>query len=188
MFLSALCGFESLDGRLTFGGEDAAALPPEARPLSVMFQSHNLFPHLSVFDNVALGRDPGLRLTDADRVDVEAALDPVDLSGFGPRLPEALSGGQASRVGLARAVLRDRPILLLDEPFAALGPRLRREMLAMVMGLQAARGFTLIFVTHDPVEAQAAALTALVHDGRVDPPRPTAGLFADPPPALRDYL
>ncbi len=163
-------------------------MPAEARPLSVMFQSHNLFPHLSVLDNVALGRDPGLRLSAADRADVETALATVDLAGFGARLPEALSGGQASRVALARAVLRDRPILLLDEPFSALGPRLRRDMLAMVTGLQAERGFTLIFVTHDPSEAQAATMTSFVHDGRVHAPQDTAALLAQPPAALLDYL
>lgn len=188
LFLSALCGFETVTGRIAFGGRDAVGLRPQARPLSVMFQSHNLFPHLSVFDNVALGRDPGLRLSDQDRADVSAALDTVGLTGFGSRLPDALSGGQASRAALARTVLRDQPILLLDEPFAALGPRLRRDMLAMVLDLQRTRRFTLIFVTHDPEEARAAARTSFVHDGRLAPPVLTQTLFDNPPEALRAYL
>lgn len=188
LFLSALCGFETIEGRVAFGGQDMGRARPEARPLSVMFQSHNLFPHLSVFDNVALGRDPGLRLGAQDRADVDAALATVDLDGFGARLPDALSGGQASRVALARAVLRDQPILLLDEPFSALGPRLRRDMLGMVMDLQKARGFTLIYVTHEPSEAEAAQLTAFVHDGQVHAPQDTQALLSAPPQALRDYL
>ena len=188
LFLSALCGFETIDGRVAFGGQDMRLTPAETRPLSVMFQSHNLFPHLSVFDNVALGRDPGLRLGARDRADVEAALATVDLAGFETRMPDALSGGQASRVALARAVLRDQPILLLDEPFSALGPRLRRDMLAMVTNLQRARGFTLIYVTHDPAEAMSANVTSFVNNGRVHAPQDTSKLFDTPPDALRDYL
>ncbi len=188
LFLGALCGFEDVKGALAFGGQSMHAVPPEKRPLSVMFQSHNLFPHLSVFDNVALGRNVGLKLNAQDRLDVEDALASVDLDGFGLRYPESLSGGQASRVALARAVLRAQPILLLDEPFSALGPRLRRDMLDMVMNLQRAKRLTLIYVTHDPTEANAASLTSFVNAGVVSAPQNTQKLFDNPPQALADYL
>src|SRR5262249_57815194 len=95
----------------------------------MLFQDHNLFAHLDVAANVGLGIHPGLRLTAADRRRVDDALAQVGLAGFAERLPAQLSGGERQRVALARSLVRDRPVLLLAQPFAALGPALRRDML-----------------------------------------------------------
>jgi len=109
-----------------------------------------------------------LKLTAADRGRVEAALEQVGLAGFTQRLPSQLSGGERQRVALARSLVRDRPVLLLDEPFAALGPALRREMLDLVRALQAARKLTVLLVSHQPEDAlYAATRTAFVYDGHV---------------------
>jgi thiamine transport system ATP-binding protein len=188
--LLTVAGFLSpAAGRILWDGRDLGPVAPGERPLSILFQDQNLFPHLTVADNVALGLSPRLRLTVADRERVVAALDRVGLAGLGDRRPAALSGGQAGRVALARALLRARPILLLDEPFAALGPALKADMLHLVAEVQAETGALAVLVTHDPGDARRFAdLTVLVADGRAHPPEPTAALFAAPPPALADWL
>jgi thiamine transport system ATP-binding protein len=100
-----------------------------------------------------------------------------------------LSGGQQSRAALARALLRQRPILCLDEPFAALGPALKTEMLGLLADLADETGATVLMITHDPADARAfAPLTSLVADGVAHPPAPTAALLDNPPPALAAYL
>lgn len=188
--LGAIAGFVPLAaGRVLWEGHDLAPLAPGARPLSILFQDNNLFPHLTVAQNVGLGLRPDLRLSRDERARVEAVLARVGLGGMGGRRPAALSGGEQGRAALARALLRGRPLLLLDEPFAALGPALKADMLALVEGIVAEAGITLLMVTHDPRDARAiAALTILVAEGRAAPPAPTAALLADPPPALRRYL
>src|SRR6516164_8917436 len=134
--LALIAGFEApLSGRIRIEGSDVTALPPARRPVTSLFQEHNLFPHLSAAENVGLGIDPGLRLDAAARASVSAALDHVGLAGFEARLPGQLSGGERQRVALARSLVRNRPLLLLDEPFAALGPAQRREMLDLVNAL-----------------------------------------------------
>ncbi len=131
--LNAIAGFVPLaGGRLSWSGQDLGALDPGERPLTILFQDQNLFPHLTLAQNVALGLSPSLRLDRASRDRVEAALERVGLGGLGGRRPAQVSGGQASRTALARALLRQRPLLLLDEPFAALGPGLKAEMLSLV--------------------------------------------------------
>ncbi len=196
LFLAGLAGFdEALAGRITLAGQDVTALPPQARPVSMMFQDHNLFGHLSVAQNVGLGLHPGLRLKAADHDTVAEALAAVGLAGFDPRDPGSLSGGQQSRVALARCLVRQRPVLLLDEPFSALGPKLRREMLALVRSMTAAQETTVVFVSHDPSEAAMADYVAFVgagadqdHANTITPPRPADAFFADPPRGLSDYL
>lgn len=117
---------------------------------------------------------------------MDEALAEVGLPGFGARKPAELSGGQASRAALARVMLQDRPVLLLDEPFAALGPALKTEMLDRVREIAAARGTLTLMVSHDPADARRfAQKTVLVADGRAHAPRETEALFADPPAALR---
>lgn len=188
--LSAIAGFLApVAGRVLWQGRDLAPLLPGDRPVSILFQDQNLFPHLSVFDNVALGLSPRLRLTAEDRARVEAGLDRVGLSGLGGRRPAALSGGQAGRAALARVLLRARPILLLDEPFAALGPALRSEMLALLSEVQAATGALTLMVSHDPGDARRFSnLAVFVADGTAHAPAPTEALLADPPPSLAAYL
>ena len=188
--ISALGGFlDPESGRILWDGADITALPPGDRPLTTLFQDVNLFPHLTVLQNVGLGLDPRLRLTPDQRARIEAALTRVGLAGLGARKPRALSGGQQSRAALARALLRDRPLLLLDEPFAALGPALKSEMLALVAQVLDATGATLLMVTHDPADARRLCpQTILVADGRAHPPVPTGPLLDNPPQALRTYL
>lgn len=188
--LAAIAGFVSLSGgRILWQGQDISGLPPGARPVSILFQDQNLFPHLTASENVGLGLRPDLRLTASDRSRVEAALDRTGLGSLGARRPGALSGGQQSRVALARALLRERPILLLDEPFAALGPALKAEMVDLVGAIAAQNGTTVLMVSHDPEDARRfAPRTILVADGQAFPPADTAALLDAPPPALAAYL
>lgn len=176
-------------GRIWLDGQDITALPPGKRPLTMLFQDINLFPNLSALENVALGVDPALRLTAKLRAQVEEALEQVGLAGLGARKPAQLSGGQQSRVALARALLRARPLLLLDEPFAALGPALKTEMLGLLAEVLARTKATLLMVTHDPNDALALTpQTLLVAEGKALPPQPTQDLLENPPPALKAYL
>ncbi len=188
--LAAIAGFLApVSGRVLWQGRDLAPLPPGERPLSMLFQDQNLFPHLTVAQNLGLGLRPDLRLSPQERAEVAAALERVGLGGLGARRPGALSGGQMARAALARVLLRARPLLLLDEPFAALGPALKADMLALVAEVAGNSGATLLMVTHDPADALAICdLAVLVAGGRAEPPRPPAALFAERPPALADYL
>ena len=167
--LALIAGFERAgSGSIRIGGQDVTNLHPSVRPVTMLFQDHNLFAHLDVAANVGLGVHPGLKLTTADRARVASALEQVGLSGLTERLPSQLSGGERQRVALARSLVRDRPVLLLDEPFGALGPALRREMLDLVRALQAARKLTVLLVSHQPEDAlYAATRTAFVHAGHV---------------------
>lgn len=188
--LGAIAGFVPVAaGRILWGGDALNAQSPSARPVSILFQDNNLFPHLSVQQNVALGLRPSLRLSSAEADRVMAVLARVGLEGLGARRPAQLSGGQQSRVALARVLLRARPLLLLDEPFAALGPALKAEMLGLVAEICAETGATLLMVTHDIGDARAIAdKTLLVADGNVTGPFETGALLSDPPPSLRAYL
>ncbi len=188
--LASIAGFLEPDaGRILIDGHDMRGTPPGKRPVSLLFQEHNLFPYLTVWQNVALGLRPDLKLSADERRLVARSLDEVGLAGMDGRLPAALSGGQRQRVALARALLRDRPLLLLDEPFAALGPALRGEMLDLVRRITDKSGATLLMVTHDPRDAaRIADLTSLVSAGQAHAPVPTGELLRNPPAALRDYL
>ncbi|MER2507847.1 MAG: thiamine ABC transporter ATP-binding protein [Amaricoccus sp.] len=188
--LAVIAGFLApARGHVLWDGRDITALPPAERPVTLLFQDHNLFAHLTAAQNVGLGLRPDLRLDRAGWARVAGALGSVGLAGMDRRLPGQLSGGERQRVALARALLRDRPIMMLDEPFAALGPALRAEMLDLVARICAEQRATLLMVTHDPRDAlRIAEQTVLVMDGAVAPPAATGPLLADPPPALRAYL
>jgi thiamine transport system ATP-binding protein len=188
--LDAIAGFTELaEGRVLWGGRDLTPLPPAARPVTLLFQDHNLFAHLTVAQNVGLGLRPDLRLDGSERARVAGALAQTGLDGKESRRPGELSGGERSRVALARALLRNRPLLLLDEPFAALGPALRAEMLDLVARIRAKQGATLLMVSHAPGDARRIADQVVIVDGgRVAAPVETEALFADPPPALKAYL
>lgn len=189
--LAAIAGFAPLsEGRLLLGGKDAHAQHPASRPVSLVFQDHNLFEHLSIEANTALGLGPDPRpRNNAARQRIGAALARVGLADKARAMPGALSGGQRSRAALARALLRDRPVLLLDEPFAALGPGLRHAMLDLVAEIAAERGLTVLLVTHQPEDAlRIAPQTALVAEGMVYAPAPTQALLNDPPASLAAYL
>ncbi|MCL4104912.1 UNVERIFIED_CONTAM: hypothetical protein GTU68_018619 [Idotea baltica] len=188
--LSAISGFHGPDrGDVIWNGTSMMNAASEARPLSVIFQDGNLFPHLSIGQNVGLGIRPNLRLTQAEKDRCEAALTSVGLSDMSDRMPGALSGGQQSRAALARVLLQAQPLLILDEPFAALGPALRKEMLDLVADVVARLGATMLMVTHDPDDARYIADQVIfVADGVASAPVPTDAIFANPPKALADYL
>ena len=188
--LSGIAGFlVPKQGRITWAGSDLAGVAPGARPVSMLFQDNNLFPHLTAMQNVGLGLRPDLRLSVDDKAACEAALHQVGLDGYAHRKPGALSGGQQSRVALARVLVADRPLVLLDEPFAALGPALKDEMLDLVKAKLRGAGKTVVMVTHDPADARRIAdFAALVAGGRVAAPVPTQVLLDNPPPELAAYL
>lgn len=188
--LGMVAGFVPLSaGRVTWQGRDLGPMAPGARPVSILFQDQNLFGHLSVGQNVGLGLRPDLRLSAEQRAAVARALADVGLAGMEDRRPAQLSGGQQGRVALARVALRARPILLLDEAFAALGPALKAEMLALLGRIADDSGATVLMVTHDPDDARAfAPETVVVMDGAAQPPVPTGPLLDAPPPALAAYL
>lgn len=188
--LNAIAGFIDPEaGEMRWQGARFDTVPPAQRPVTMLFQDGNLFPHMSAGQNVGLALSHRARLTAAEREKVHAALARVGLDGMDDRKPAALSGGQQSRVALARALLMDRPVLLLDEPFAALGPALKREMLDLVAELAREAGTTVLMVSHDPGDARHIAdAIVVVDEGRAHPPGDTATLLDDPPRALRDYL
>lgn len=183
--LNLIAGFEMPDaGSILIGGADVTALPPAGRPVSMVFQENNLFGHLDAAANVGLGRSPSLRLSAADRSEVSQALARVGLAGKEKRLPRELSGGERQRVALARVLVRDRPVLLLDEPFASLGPALRADMLELLTGLHRERGMTILMATHQPEDARAIAGSVLfLEEGRVAASGPAAEFFGERRPA-----
>jgi thiamine transport system ATP-binding protein len=187
---NALSGFETLaGGTMRYDGDDFTHRAPAARPSAMLFQDHNLFPHLDARTNVGLGIDPGLRLSDTDWRRVHEALEQVGLAGFGQRLPGALSGGQRQRVALARALVRNKPLLLLDEPFGALDPGLRKDMMHLVDALRRARGFTVLMSLHTPDDALSFADRMIfIAEGRVQMnDAPDVVLTADAP-MIRQFL
>lgn len=157
-FLNLVAGFETPDeGRVLIGAEDVTRLHPAERPVSLVFQDNNLFAHLDIASNVGLGISPSLRLSADDRAAVSTALERVGLGGFEKRLPGTLSGGERQRAAFARALVRRKPVLLLDEPFAALDPDLRAAMSALLIELHRETGNTVLIVTHDPQEVRRSA-------------------------------
>ncbi|CUH87100.1 Thiamine import ATP-binding protein ThiQ [Phaeobacter sp. CECT 5382] len=188
--IEAIAGFLPLSqGRIMWGDLDLRDLPPGQRPVAMLFQDGNLFPHLSVAQNAGLGLRANLRLNQAEQAQVQQALERVGLGDLAARKPAALSGGQQSRVALARVLLQKRDLLLLDEPFAALGPALKAEMLDLVAEIATETGATVLMVSHDPQDARRIAdAVILVADGKARSPMPTAELLDNPPPVLKDYL
>ena len=188
--LNLIAGFLSPDaGRVLIDGVDVSRAVVADRPVSLLFQDGNLFPHLTVFQNVALGLRPDLRLTDDQTQRVEGSLAKVGLDGMGARKPAALSGGQQSRVALARMLLRDRPLVLLDEPFAALDPGLRHEMLGLLRALCDENALTLLMVSHDMRDArQLCDRLCLLQAGRIVAEGEMAALLQDPPPELMPWV
>ena len=187
--LGGIAGFLPLErGTVRHAGE-AMPARPDARPVSMLFQDHNLFPHLTVAQNVGLGLVPSLRLDKAQREQIDGALSDVGLDGLGPRRPAELSGGQQSRAALARVLVMARPVILLDEPFSALGPAQRSEMLALVRRVADHLSATLVMVTHEPAEAEAlGGQVCFVESGRAAAPVAAEAFFDDPPEAMRLYM
>ncbi|ELO1778269.1 thiamine ABC transporter ATP-binding protein [Vibrio fluvialis] len=182
--LSLVAGFiepNSGDIHVQSNGEAVSVVgkAPYLRPFSMLFQEHNLFAHLSVRDNIGLGLHPGLKLSAAQREQVLRAANMVGVGDFLDRLPEQLSGGQRQRVALARCFVQPHPVWLLDEPFSALDPLLREEMLTLVKTLAAERSITVLMVTHHISDARAIATHfAFMAQGQVQRMEPIAALTA----------
>ena len=155
-------------GEVWLNGENHTQSAPYERPVSMLFQENNLFPHLTVQQNLALGLKTSLKLTALEQDQIEQVADAVGLTSFLSRLPNSLSGGQKQRVALARCLLRDKPILLLDEPFSALDPELRLEMLNLIDELCHNKKLTLLLVTHQPSELTGKVDRMLrIENGRI---------------------
>ncbi|MFB6435111.1 MAG: thiamine ABC transporter ATP-binding protein ThiQ [Candidatus Malihini olakiniferum] len=177
--LSLIAGFLLPDsGELWLNGNDHRNTTPAERPVSILFQENNLFPHLTLEQNIALGLHPGLRLTVALRQALQAIAEHVGLSSLLQRLPAQVSGGQRQRASLARCLLRQRPILLLDEPFSALDPALRLDMLTLVKKVCEEQHLTLLMVTHNLDDALSITQRSLILiEGRIVYDGPTKSLY-----------
>ena len=164
-----ICGFlEPHAGDILWDGRSILGLAPARRPVSALFQTGDLFDHLDVAMNIALGLDPRGRPGKGERRQVEAVLAEMDLAGLGPRMPAQLSGGQRQRVALARALVRDKPVMLLDEPFSAVDAGTRDEIAALVRRLTAERRLATLVVSHDAADADRLGSRRLVlREGRI---------------------
>ncbi|WP_109127994.1 thiamine ABC transporter ATP-binding protein [Aggregatibacter segnis] len=167
--LNLIAGFVlPTQGNIWLNGENHTRSAPYERPVSMLFQENNLFPHLTVQQNLALGLKTSLKLTVLEQDQIERVADAVGLTSFLSRLPNSLSGGQKQRVALARCLLRDKPILLLDEPFSALDPELRMDMLNLIDELCHSKNLTLLLVTHQPSELTGKVDRMLrIENGRI---------------------
>ncbi|PVB61922.1 ABC transporter ATP-binding protein [Labrenzia sp. 011] len=180
--LRMIAGLETVsEGRVLVGGEDVTGRPSSKRDLSMVFQSYALFPHLSVAENIVFG----LKVRRVGRADREARLARVaDLLGLSPlldRKPGQLSGGQQQRVALGRAIIGEKPICLMDEPLSNLDAKLRHEMRVEIRALQKQLGFTMVYVTHDQVEAITMAdQVVLLNAGRLEQAAPPRALYEKP--------
>ena len=168
--LRMIGGFEEVtDGTVYLGDQDVTDLPPFKRDANTVFQNYALFPHLSVFENIAFGLRRR-KVPDGEiRGQVAAMLKLVELPGYEQRKPTQLSGGQQQRVALARALINHPRVLLLDEPLGALDLKLRKQMQVELKGIQSEIGITFIFVTHDQEEAMTMSdRIAVMRQGKIE--------------------
>jgi spermidine/putrescine ABC transporter ATP-binding subunit len=167
--LRMLAGFETPSGgAIWLSGQDIAPLPPEKRPLNLMFQSYALFPHMTVRQNLSYGLEMERLPKSEVRKRVDETLATTDLTALADRKPDQLSGGQKQRVALARALVKRPKVLLLDEPLGALDKKLREKMQLELKRLQHEAGITFVIVTHDQEEALVMAdRMAILKDGKL---------------------
>ncbi|ELA3179567.1 TPA: thiamine ABC transporter ATP-binding protein ThiQ [Klebsiella aerogenes] len=167
--LNLIAGFlPPASGSLLIDGEKHNATPPAQRPVSMLFQENNLFNHLTVRQNIGLGIHPGLKLNREQRAQVTAIAGQMGMDTLLDRLPGELSGGQRQRAALARCLVRQQPVLLLDEPFSALDPALRQEMLTLVADVCQRQQLTLLMVSHSVEDAaRIAPRSIVVAEGRI---------------------
>ena len=180
--LRIVAGLETAtSGRVFIGDAEVTHLPPNARDVTMMFQSYALFPHLSVFENVAYGLRVLRRPEGELRKQVEEVLQLVGMPGMGERSPSALSGGQQQRVALARSLVMQPKVLLFDEPLSNLDAKLRKRMREEIRLLQQRLGITAIYVTHDQAEALAISDQIVVMDrGRISEIGTPVSLYRSP--------
>lgn len=163
--LDLLAGFQlARSGRMVWDGEAFGHLPPEKRPCTVLFQKDNVFGHITAKENVALGLPNRGRLSQQESDQIMAALDAVGMDGKAEQKAQTLSGGQQQRVALARSLVRQQPLLLLDEPFTGLDDDTRHRMLPLVKDIAVQRNRCVLMVSHDREDAQMIADRLLVMD------------------------
>lgn len=180
--LRICAGFEKPDsGRVFINGQDITDLPPEKRPVHTVFQQYALFPHLSVFENIAFPlRLRGLSNTEVEK-EVAKMLDMTELIDHAGKKPGKLSGGQRQRVAIARALVNRPQVLLLDEPLAALDLKLRQRMLAELDWIHDEVGITFLYVTHDQEEALGISdRIAVMNKGKIEQFGTTDGIYENP--------
>ncbi len=161
--LRILGGFETPDtGRVIFDGQDITKLPPNKRQLNTVFQKYALFTHMTIAENIAFGLKIKNKSTNYVKDKIKYALKLVNLDGFENRMPDSLSGGQQQRIAIARAIVNEPKLLLLDEPLGALDLKLRQDMQYELIRLKNELGITFIYVTHDQEEALTMSDTIVV--------------------------
>jgi putrescine transport system ATP-binding protein len=180
--LRMLAGFETpTSGRIVLNGQDLEGLPPYERPINMMFQSYALFPHLTVWDNIAFGLKRDKMPADKIKDRVEAMLKLVQLGKFAKRKPHQLSGGQQQRVALARSLAKRPQLMLLDEPLGALDKKLREETQIELVNIIEEVGVTCVMVTHDQEEAMTmASRIAVMSEGRILQVGPPSEIYETP--------
>lgn len=190
--LRMIAGFElPSSGQILLNGEDISALPPNKRPVNTVFQKYALFPHLNVYENIAFGLrlkkpDAGngkkrrLSKSELDKK-VKKALEIVDLEGFEKRSVSTLSGGQQQRIAIARAIVNEPEILLLDEPLGALDLKMRKEMQIELKKMHQKLGITFIYVTHDQEEALTMSdKIVVINDGEIQQTGTPTEIYNEP--------
>lgn len=189
-FLNLISGFTSISsGSIIWNGQEISNLPPAKRSVSILFQDNNLFPHLSVWRNLALAVTHWPKISKDNEEKLKAVMSEVGILGLENRKPSQLSGGQQSRVALARVLLQKNKILLLDEPFSALGPSLKDQMLELIKKIAKNKKLLVLMVTHEPADAKkVASQTLVVKDKKVHPPLITEKALDPINGPLADYL
>ena len=189
--LSLISGFEIPNsGNIVVGGVDVTQHDPATRPVTILFQEHNLFSHLTAWRNIALGVHPKLKISQKDKKLIDHAISTVGLEGLEKRFPGQVSGGERQRIALARCICQKRPVLLLDEPFNNLDPPLRKEMIELVDKLRIEHCLTILLVSHNPHEAsEIVQNTLFLENGKVLEKGRLGDLLQTPKSdALKKYL
>ena len=180
--LRAIGGFHQIDeGEIRLDGTPIQNLPPEKRPTAMVFQSYNLWPHMTIYENMAFG----LRLRKQSKQEIAQKdahmLDVVKMPGCEKKYPAQLSGGQQQRIAIARALLLEPSVLLLDEPFSALDAKIRGQMREELKRIQQSLGITIVFVTHDQEEAMALSdRIAVMRQGDIEQVGTPASIYDNP--------